>query len=217
MVNDDDQPPLGPQFSEDPEDSLLRPGIDPRHRLVEEVDVGLLGQRPRQEDALLLPPRQPADLPVGDIGQADAVEAFRRQAPLARAGSPQPAEPGISPHENDVGDRHREVPVDRLPLRHIPNPGADLLERRAEDPHLPAGQGHKPQRRLEERALPGAIGADDPKQAGPRHGEVDIPEHRPAAVGHGDVMELEAGGGGRHRHAGRRLISIGGRERSARR
>ena len=45
--------------------------IEAGGRLVEKQDLRIAGERPRQRQALLLAPRQPAGGPVGDVQEAD--------------------------------------------------------------------------------------------------------------------------------------------------
>src|SRR6266436_128488 len=56
--------------------------IKARHRLVGENDRGLLGQRTRYGDALLLPPRQLVSSGIGLVKQADRIEAPQRLLPV---------------------------------------------------------------------------------------------------------------------------------------
>ncbi len=50
----------------------------PRKGLVEQDEVGLLGQGAGEEHPLLLAPRERADLARGEVGQADPGEAVHR-------------------------------------------------------------------------------------------------------------------------------------------
>jgi hypothetical protein len=93
-------------------------GVDAGEGLVEQVEVGILRQRPGEEHALLLAARQLADLAVGEIGHADPVEAGLAPDPdapdsarTARARGRDPSAPRRS--------RGREIPVDAGPLRHV--------------------------------------------------------------------------------------------------
>jgi hypothetical protein len=68
---------------------------------------------------------------------------------------------------------------------------ADLGQRPALEPHRAAHHRHEAERRLQERALARTVGADHAEQAGLLDREIHVPEHGPAAVGHGDVVKLE--------------------------
>ncbi len=84
-----------------------------------------------------------------------------------------------------------KVPVDALALRHIADQASLLLERPAEDLHAAAGQRHQPQDRLDQRALARAVGPDDAHQARLVDRQIDVPQHRLAMVGDGDVVNVE--------------------------
>ena len=64
------------------DDGPLGGGVHALERLVHEVDLGILHQRPGQEDALLLPAGKLADLPVGVVGHAHLVQRVQRQLAL---------------------------------------------------------------------------------------------------------------------------------------
>ena len=71
VVDDDHRLAPRAQLAQQVDDRALGGRIDAGERLVHEVELGVLRQRPRQEHALLLPAGELADLPVGVVGHAD--------------------------------------------------------------------------------------------------------------------------------------------------
>ena len=78
--------PVALQLAQQLEDRPLGRGVDAREGLVHEVEIGLLRQRPRQEDALLLAARELADLALGEAAHAHRCEAAQRDLAVGRVG-----------------------------------------------------------------------------------------------------------------------------------
>jgi hypothetical protein len=77
------------QRLQDIDDGAFRGGVDAGERLVQQVEIRVLRQRPGEEHALLLAARQLADLAVREIRHADAVEAgLRARGPWRRDSRP---------------------------------------------------------------------------------------------------------------------------------
>src|SRR5690606_4149926 len=75
VVDDDDGAALVAQLAQEVDDDALGEVVDPDEGLVGEVEAGVLGQGPGEEDALLLPAGQLPDLPSGEVEHAHALEA----------------------------------------------------------------------------------------------------------------------------------------------
>ena len=193
-MHGDDRLPLLPQLTEQLEDDLLGGGIHAGHRLIHEVDFGLLGESPGQKHPLLLPAGELADLPPLELREAHFLQALPGPFPLAMPRPPKPAQPAVRPHQHHVQHADRKIPIHALTLRHI----ADLLplrgDRLPQDPHGAAGHGQQTQHGFDQRALPRSIGPHDRRQLRLLHDEVHIPQHRLALVGDGDVVDVEDGG-----------------------
>jgi len=67
---------LGPKPLQEVDDDLFRKGIHTLKGLVQKVQVCLLDQGPGEEDPLLLPPRELADLPVLEVGKAHLLQGL---------------------------------------------------------------------------------------------------------------------------------------------
>src|SRR3546814_8744389 len=75
-------------------------GVDAGERLVHEVQVGFLGQRPGQEHPLLLSAGELADLPAGEVRHADLVETGQRRRAVPPGDRPQPAQHAVRSEEH---------------------------------------------------------------------------------------------------------------------
>ena len=122
--------------------------------------MGLLGERPGQEHALLLAAAELADGAPLELGDAELVQTARHHLAVGGPGPLEPAQPAVAAHHDDVVHRDREAPVDLLPLGHIRD-GVGLAARLAAVEEYPSG-AHRQQadQRLEERRLAGAVGPD---------------------------------------------------------
>ena len=99
---------------------MARLRIEARRRLVEQHDLGLVDERPRDRQAPLHPARQRLDLVVRALRELDELEQLvgPRAQLLARNAE-------VAAVDDDVladGQLH----VERVLLRHDPEPSADL-------------------------------------------------------------------------------------------
>src|SRR5690606_19702589 len=101
--------------------------------LVEQVELGVLHQRPGEEHALLLPAREPTDLAPREVAHADGLEGGQRPLALGPARAPEGAELAVEAHRDDVAGVRREVPVDAAALRHVADAVARALRPVAEE------------------------------------------------------------------------------------
>ena len=163
---------------EDVHEVFLGRRVDAGHGLVEEVQLGLGGDRAGEEDPPALAARQRADLAI-DLRRPcrrSRAPASTRSRSIGRAGRrPKPSR-GVAAHHHHLPDGHREVPVDGLGLGHVGDPRAATPRLPAE--HLDAARERleQPGDDLEERALAGAVRADDRQQRSAPDIEVDVGE-----------------------------------------
>jgi len=191
-VDDHDGATAIPKLAQHLDDRPLGRGVDARERLVHEVELRVLREGPGQKDPLLLAARQLADLPIREVAESDAIEAGQPALAMAPADGAEPADLAVEPHARDVEGGDREVPVDRLTLRHVPDAGASLGERLAPELDLAARLGHQSEARLDEGALARAVGTDDRDESRVGRGVVvDVPEHRATVVGDGHRVDRE--------------------------
>ena len=125
---------------------LLRGRVDAGHGLVEQVEVGVRGERPGEEHAPPLAARQLTDLHAAVVGHPDLLEGLADRCPIVRSGTAQRPERRIATHHHDVADRDRERPVDELRLRHVGDPAGLPSGRFPEDldPALPRAAAARP-------------------------------------------------------------------------
>ncbi len=159
------------------EDALLRMGIDARRRFVEEEDLRLAGQRPRDQDALEFPTGEIADRFLPKMEHLEAFErleghpAVLRSEPSPGRGSPQ------SSHEDRPLHGDRKVPRKGGELRNIAEETGSRRRRGPEDRDSPLPRFEEPEDQLEERALSPSVRTDDPQKLTPLHGKRHILEH----------------------------------------
>ena len=139
-------------------------------------------QGARQKDALLLPAGKLADLPVGEIGHADAVETGQGLLAMPPAGKAQQPDLGIEPHDHHIDDPGGEVPINARALRHVGDPAARLGNRPAEDADLAGHRRNVAQRALQQGRLARTVGPDDRGHGGGGHVGVDGKDRRLPAV-----------------------------------
>lgn len=82
---DDDRPSPGALLVDGRVDELARDGVEPGDRLVEQEQLGLLGQALGDEGALALPAGQLAQLAASQVGEVHALEGGAHGVTIARA------------------------------------------------------------------------------------------------------------------------------------
>ena len=199
---------LAAQALQQVDDGALGGRIHPRKRLIHEVDLRILGQRPGQEQPLLLAPGQLRDLPPGIVGHPHQVHRSAGRRARGAAHGAQPAQRPVQAHSHQVEGAHRVVPVDALALRHVSHEPPLLAVGLAVDAHRAGHPRHQIEHALEQGALAGAVGTDDAGDHAVGGRQVDVPQHRPPAVGDGQVAH--------HQRAGRGIERSGGWKRSGR-
>ena len=114
--------------------------------------------------------------------------------PLFRAGAAEPAELAVGSHEHHVEHADGKIPIDAFPLWDVADPPPHLGHGLAEHLYAAAGHRHEAQGGFDERALASAVGADDRRELRLLNCQIDIPDHWPAVVGDGDIVDVEEGG-----------------------
>src|SRR6188508_1279762 len=161
--DDDGDPEVATDALDELEHLVASGGIEPVRRLVEEEESRIVDERLGQLHALLHAGRVAADLAVSLLVEADVAEDVGRALPRGAAGHAGDA--GHVRHE--LGGRH--VGRQAVVLRHVPDTRPDSLTLgrgvEVEDVRLAARGGDKAQEDLDERALAGAVGSDEPDHA----------------------------------------------------
>ena len=84
------------QALEEREQVLARADVHAGEGLVQQQHVRLLGERPREEHALLLAAAELADGALLELGDAELVQAARHHLAVGGSGPPEPAQAGRS-------------------------------------------------------------------------------------------------------------------------
>jgi hypothetical protein len=181
------------QLPQQVDDQLLGRLVDAGHRLIQQQDRCLLHQRARQEDALLLPPRQGADLGSAEVGQRHPFERLADRRPVPGAGHAQPADAWVASHHHHLLRADREAPVDRLPLRHIGEPVSLLGDGAAIQQHRAGLLRGQPQDRLQQRALARSVRPDHADQGAGRNSEIHVLQDRTVTIAGADAVQDQSG------------------------
>src|SRR3546814_2197702 len=100
VMHADDGAALGVECPQHLQDGALGRGVDAGERLVHEIEPRLLGQRPCQEDPLLLTAGELPDLSSGKVGESDLVEAGHRRLAVPPPDRPAPADGAVRSEEH---------------------------------------------------------------------------------------------------------------------
>ena len=139
-------------------------GIHAVGGLVEEQEIGIVHERLRELDALLHAGRVGLDVAVARLAEADVVEHFVRALHRVNGGQ--------AGKLSAVGDERHRVHAGNVSVafRHVADAGADferpMRHVKAEHRHAPLGRLDEAEQRLQQRALPRAVGAQ--QAHGPR-------------------------------------------------
>ncbi len=190
-VGGEEDRPVPPELLDEVPDLAHLVGIEADGRLVEDEDLGIVGEDVGEADALAVALGEMADDAVRDVGDPHALEGPEdppRPLPEGDLLQPRPEPEEVrDPHLLVEGDVLGEVP-DAPPGLH--GAGEDV---EAGDPRLPPRGGHEAREDAEGGGLPGPVGAQEPDDLPPLDGEGD-PIHRPAGteVLH-QVLDLDGG------------------------
>jgi hypothetical protein len=178
---------------EDVHQVLLRARVDAGHGLVEEVEVGLRGERAGEEDTAPLAARQPPDLRIDVAGHPDLRERVPNGPVVVGPGAGKQSEAGVPAHHGHVAHSDGEIPVDQLGLRDVRDTTRLLTGRVPEHLDPSAPRLEEPGDDLEQRALSGAVRAHDGEERAGLDREVDLLERRAVAIAGRDIGEPDVG------------------------
>src|SRR5215211_270861 len=158
----DGRPPLL-QTPQEVEDLMLRRGVYPRYRLVQQQHLRPLRQGAREEDALLLPARELPDALAREPGHPDGLQRLPYQLLVAIPWPLQKPQRRDPAHHGDVEGTDREVPVHVLALRYVADEPSRLpVNPSAEHVDLTPHNGHEPEHRLSRVLFPLPLGPTIP-------------------------------------------------------
>jgi hypothetical protein len=179
------------EASKERDDRFLGCGIDGGERFVHEIQLGVLHEGASEKDSLLLPAGKLADLAIGKMTNPDLGQAVMRLFGLLPGDPAKPPESPIGTHRHNIESAHREIPVDAFSLRDIGDEVTLFLVGFPIDSDFPGGPRDEIETGFDESALSGPIGAYDSDELSFGDVEVDVPEHRFAMIGDGEVVDRE--------------------------
>ena len=171
---------------------MLYAGIEAGEWLVEQQQLRPTRDRARHQHSSPLPAGQLADLPRGELGEADLFEGVLRRRAIAARPTAERTHPAVAAHPHDVEDGDREVPVHLLDLGHVGDLGARLGDRAVERAHLATQRLDQTEDRLEQCRFPGAVRAHEPDDLASGDVQIDrLDRGRLAGVARPEVAHLE--------------------------
>ncbi len=188
-----DTPPALGEAVQRAQDRGLRDRVHGGQRLVHEEQLGLLRERARQEDALLLPAGEAADGAVGQRLHAHLNERRRRRIALGARHAPPRAHAAVTGHADDIQRARRKVPIHRRALWQVGDARPRLREGSREEARLAGRDLDEAQRGLQQRGLARAVRPEDrrqPRRERPCH----VIQHTPLAIAHAQPGDVEKTG-----------------------
>src|SRR3954468_20914776 len=165
--------------------------VEAGERLVEHEQLGVVRERRAELRALLVAERERLRAPLGDLGEAEALEPAPRRRPRRRVVE---AVQAREVHEL-VGDAHLRIQA--ALLGHVAEPGARRgVDRPAAEAHLAGVRREDAEHDAHGGGLARAVGADEAEELPLAHGEAEAVERDRLAVAPAQAVELERGAGG---------------------
>jgi len=158
-------------------------------RLIQQQQLRLRDQRPRDEGTLLLAARKLTYLRTGMVQHAHPSQRPLRGFFIGTAVGFEQSRLPVAAHGNHFNYTDREVVVVIAVLGHIPGPAAAFFRRVAQHGHPAAFRLDQAQYNLEQCAFTAAVGADDAQEIMLGHLQVDALQGRRAVIAHTDVLK----------------------------
>ena len=171
--------------------------VHPGKRFIQKDNAALLGERAGEENALFLPAGQRADLPLGKVGDAEALQRGGNRLAVGRLRAAQHPHVAVAPQHDDIFHQNREMPVDILALRHIGNAvlAHRLHHRQPIDAHAARLRADDAHDGVKQRRFTGTINAYQGAHGAPLQGESDIADGLVTVrISHADMLNRERDG-----------------------
>jgi hypothetical protein len=178
------------ELLEESGECLLRVHVDTGRRLVEDEQIRARGECLREERALLLPSREPAQDRPSLAREVDSFDRLVDDGAITATEEPARNEAA----SDDFADRHRRVDAELCPLREVSDPSSarELGCRLPEQERLAPPRLLEADRDTQERRLAAAVRPGDGDELSGLDLEVDIVQDLgPTGVGEADVRQLD--------------------------
>src|SRR5215207_8311414 len=186
-----------PAMRELPEESQhreLRPHVEVVRRLVEQEQLGLLGERPRDVHPLSLAARERRVLTVGEVHEVRVLEAAAHDGPVELARSGERAEVGGAAERDDLRDPEAGRVLHVL-LGEGYDAGPFAATQRGEVAAVEARRSGirslDARDEVQQRALAGAVRAEEGPHIARGHWAVDVVDDEAAAAREADAIRPE--------------------------
>ena len=172
----------------------LRFRIDAGKRFIQKNNAALLGEGAGEKNALFLPAGERADLPLGKVSDAEAIERGGDRLAVGRTRSAQRPHVAITPQHDDIFHQNRKMPVNILALRHISDAVLPhrLRDRQTIDTHAARLRADDAHDGVKQRRFAGTINAYQGAHGAPLQGESDIADGLVTVrISHADMLNRE--------------------------
>jgi hypothetical protein len=188
--------PLAVQALDQVEHVDLVREVEVGRRLVEQEQIGALGERHRDPRALSLPAGELIEGPGGELGHAGPLECLADGRLVVRRPLPVPSLVGVPAAGDEVGDgqalgRDRRLRQHAEDLRDLAGGGA--VDALAVEQHVALAGGQQPAQGAQEGRLAAAVGSDDRGDGAVEDVEVEAVDHDVVAVAQLQVARLQPG------------------------
>ncbi len=202
MGDEDHRGPARPVFTHQRGEKIEPvPRVEPRRRLVEQPDVRLLGEGPREEDAPPFPAGERRGVPVHEVGDVASGHRLAGDPPVLRRVGGESPRPGRPTLEDQIQAANREDEVGAL--RHVRDAPRRFAARQpgkgeAVEERFAGGGRHDAREDFQERRLARAVLAEEGDDVSRRKPRVESAESRALPVERCERPGLETDPGGAH-------------------
>ena len=175
---------------------MLGGGVEADQGLIEEQQVGFLGEGAGDQHAPLLAAGELADLAASEVGKLDLFQCGRHGLAVGVAGAAQEADAAIAAHHDDIADSSGKVPIDDLRLGRVADATADRSDGLAEELDAAAPGFEQAEERLDQGGLSGAVRPGEADERALGQVEAEGLEGGCAVVAGPEVVDGDGGNAG---------------------
>src|SRR5687768_5912673 len=185
MMRDEEQLALVAERPEQLFEVVVIGFVEPGERLIEQEDMGVLGEGAGEKSALLLAPGEGADLPPLELFELHQLNRAIDSSVVCRRKRAPPTGPAEASHCDQPADGIREYPSTIFALGQIGELGIRPQDAMSVKAVLRGFQRQKPAQHLEQGAFAGAVGSDQRDAASAFARETELMQRRNPIVGMG--------------------------------